>query len=138
MEGLRKSIAEELVSPAMALSEKFHLSAKIFSLNCRGSSSVSDLGVTEAELNDYECRNLLENGKVVRAGSLRPGAQCRYILDICPGLFCSSVKATAAPAKQLKKAQILIAVLEPGKAYESLAGETAISLIWKCIQKSKR
>lgn len=136
LETLQKSIAEDLVSPAIALSEKFHLSAKVFSQNCRGSTD--DMVISASDLEDYECCNLLENGRVVRTATLRPGVQCRYVLDICPGLYCSSVKATAAPPKQLKKAQILIAVLEPGMNFESLAGETAISLIYKCIQKSKK
>jgi hypothetical protein len=137
LEALQKSITEELIVPAITLSEKFHLSVKVFSRNERGFDG--DSAIAARELEDYECRNLLENGRVIRAGTLLQGVQCRYVLDICPGLYCSSVKkATGAPAKMLKKPQILIAVLQPGMTYESLAGETAIGHIYKCIQKSKR
>jgi hypothetical protein len=131
---LRKSLAEVLIVPAMTLSEKFHVSAKRFSQNCRGRDS--DTANWAKELEIYECRNLLDNGKEVR--TLQAGVDCKYVIDICPGLHCASLKAeTLSPEKQLKRIQILVAVPRPDRSY-SLSGETALSHIYKSIQKSKR
>jgi hypothetical protein len=134
LESLQKSLAEELIVPTMTLSEKFHISAKLFSQVCRGLEK--DPADWAKEFESYECRNLLDNGKVVR--TLKAGVDCKYVIDICPGLHCASLKVnTPSPAKQLKRIQILVAVGRPDRSC-SLSGETALGHIYRSIQRSKR
>ena len=85
---LRKSLAEELIVPAMTLSEKFHVSAKRFSQNCRGQDSNTANWAKELEI--YECRNLFDNGKEVR--TFQAGVDCKYVIDICPGCIVLASK----------------------------------------------
>lgn len=131
---LQKSLDEDLIAPAMTLSEKFHTSAKLFSQGYRGLAN--DQVDWAKELESYECRNLLDNGKVVR--TLQADVEYMYVIDICPGLHCASLKANElSPAKELKRIQILVAAAQPDRSY-SLNGETALSHIYRRIQRSRR
>jgi hypothetical protein len=130
---LQKSLAQDLIIPAIKLSEKFHVSGKLFTQLGRGLDD-ERANITQ-ELERYECRNLLENGRMVK--TLQSGVDCEYVMDICPGLYCSSLKGDAISApKRLKKTQILVAVTRPGRSH-ILHEETALGHIYKSVQEYK-
>jgi len=120
--------------PAMKLSEKFHISPKLFSLSSRGLDE-NRANITR-ELEMYDCRSLLENEKAVKM--LQPGVDCQYVIDICRGLDCKSIKDDLVSApKTLKKTQISVAVTRQDRSY-SLKGDTALGSIYRSVQDHKK
>jgi hypothetical protein len=134
LEALKKSLFQDLIIPAFKLSEKFHLSPKLFSLSCRGLHG--DREKIAGELEMYDCRSVLENGKAVRM--VQDGFNYQYVIDIYPALYSRTIKNHSfSPPKLLKKGQVLVAVTKQDTVY-NLKGETAISLIYNAVQEHKR
>lgn len=131
---LQKSALQDLIMPAIKLNEKFNLSAKLFTFSGRGIDG--DRARASRELALYDCRNLFENGKAVK--TLQPGVECEYVIDICPGLCCRTIKGDSVSGpKTLKKAQILVAVKRPDRPYK-LQGETALGHIYRIVLDHKK
>jgi hypothetical protein len=65
----------------------------------------------------FECVNLLAGGKTLKFSADEKTFQrehITYILDICPGLYCRSVKSDGySEPKTLKKPKVLVAMTKP-------------------------
>jgi hypothetical protein len=127
-ESLLKSLHQNIIIPAIDLSEKFHLSAKIFGFFRHGASDGHHKIRQELEFHDF--KDLHDSGRAVRA--FQQGLDYYYITDINPGLYSRTIVGDMKSTKKcLKKVQVLSAAQRPDKSY-NMQGDTALGHIHRC------
>jgi hypothetical protein len=129
-ESLLKSIAQMIIIPAVDLSEKFHISAKVFGFFRHGFPDGHPKIAQEVE--SFEFKDLHDSGRAVR--QFQDGFDYHYITDISLGLYTRTIKGDMISTKKyLKKAQVLLAVIKPDKSYE-MKKNTALGHIYRCVE----
>jgi len=133
-ESLLKSLAQMIIIPAIDLSEKFHISSKVFRFFQRGAPDGHP--TIREEQDSYDYKDLHDSGRAVRA--FQKGFEYHYITDISPGLYTCTIKGDMISTKKyLKKAQVLLAVQKPDKCYD-MQKDTALGHIHKCIEAHRK
>jgi hypothetical protein len=134
LQSLYNSIARTIIIPAIELSEKFHISSKLFGF--------FDYGAPDAhhkaglEVDSYDFIDLHDSGRAVRV--IQQGFNYHYITDISQGLYSCTIKGDMKSTKKyLKKGQVLLAVQKPGKCY-TMQKDTALGHIQKCIEAHRK
>ncbi|KUJ11962.1 uncharacterized protein LY89DRAFT_217207 [Mollisia scopiformis] len=103
-----KSLQESLIEPAASLAHRFQLSVDRFEVEFTGLNPVS---CRHADMTLYEYQNL--SGKILKSPAATNNV---YIMDVCPGLFYTKVKADGFGDQEvLKKPKILVAATKPGE-----------------------
>ncbi|KAF2497641.1 hypothetical protein BU16DRAFT_606214 [Lophium mytilinum] len=132
--GLPESVWNSMIKPAMELAHELQLSTDMFSVKWTPINSAN--GQTDYEKQDdlgkYICVNVLQFGKVLklpRGQSSPDETRIMYLFDICPGLFCQSVKDDSHPPERiLCKPRVLVAASE-GKQKLAPKGPTVMEWI---------
>jgi hypothetical protein len=129
-ESLLKSLAQKIIIPAIDLSEKFRISAKIFGFFRHGTPDSHHKN--RPELERYNFKDLHDSGRAVKA--FQRGFDYHYITDISLGLHCRTIKGDMVSTKQyLRNAEVLLAVQKPDKSYV-MQKDTALGHIHRCIE----
>jgi hypothetical protein len=113
---IHSSIQASIVERAVELAHRLQLSVDKFEVKWTPYSngySTHD-GHSMLDAHQFDCVNLLAGGKIIKfpAGEATFQMECiTYILDICPGLYCRSVKLDGySEPKVLKKPKVLVAM----------------------------
>jgi hypothetical protein len=118
---LQASLQTSIVEKAVELAHRLQLSVDRYEVGwtpySEGYSRHGGHGISEPH--NFECVNLLAGGKTITFPAddqTVQRAHITYILDICPALYCWTIKADAySEAKILKKPKILIAMTQPNQ-----------------------
>jgi len=140
------SIRKTIIEPSLNLAHKMQLSTNRIFLDWTPLQNLdySNRRTQPFEYSLYENVNLLAHGKTLKFPDhqIAPARDdIKYIFDIFPALVYQKVKADAyAEPKVLKKAKVLVAVVEEGKEWQRSGTEGAEGTLlgWLNERRMKR